>query len=358
MTWLLNNDDVAQVLTIDDCLEVLEETFRDYATGKAVNRPRAHNYAPIGESPQTWYMLKTMDAIVPRYEVGGIRLTSDIVIEREVDGQLRREKPGLAPGGRWTELLFLFSIRTGELLAIVHGGHLQRLRVGTTSALCAKYVARHGAKKVAMIGTGGLAGPHLEALARIYDLDEVKVYSPSEKHRASFVEYWKSRLDLRIKNVDDPRVAIEDAEIISLVTNSLSPVLEGDWLRPGMHINSVQRGELDNRTIERSDFIVIRSRDKDTHWYMGSRAPEEVQFDRSEDPALQPKMRTLGGVIAGVEEGRTRPEQITLFSSSGLGSAGLGIQLLSVAARAYKKARERGLGRELSTEWFSQEIHT
>jgi ornithine cyclodeaminase/alanine dehydrogenase-like protein (mu-crystallin family) len=125
-----------------------------------------------------------------------------------------------------------------------------------------------------------------------------------------------------------------------------------------MHINSVQRGELDDHTIERSDFIVIRSRDRDSHWYMGPNAPEEVKFDRSEDPALQPKMRTLGGIIAGSEENRTRPEQITLFSGSGLGSAGLGIQLLSVAARAYERARQRGLGKELPTEWFSQDIHT
>lgn len=358
MTWLLNNDDVAQVLTIEDCLEVLEDTFRDYAEGKAVNRPRAHSYAPIRKSPQTWYMFKTMDAVVPRYGIGGIRLTSDIVIEREVDGKLRREKPGLAPGGRWTELILLFSTETGELLAIVHGGYLQRLRVGATGGLCAKYVARHGAKRVALIGTGGLAGPHLEALARIYALDEVKVYSPTKDHRRRFAEDWKSKLGLNITAVESARVAIENADIVSLVTNSLSPVLDGEWLRPGIHINSVQRGELDNRTIERSDFIVIRSRDRDTHWYIGPQAPGEVKFDRSEDPALQPKMRTLGGIIAESEEGRTRPEQITLFSGSGLGSAGLGIQLLSVAARAYEKARQRGLGRELPTEWFSQEIHT
>lgn len=358
MTLLLDNDDVARVLTIEDCLDVLEDTFRDYAQGKAVNRPRAHSYAPIGESPQTWYMFKTMDAIVPRYGVGGVRLTSDIVIERQVDGKLRREKPGLAPGGRWTELLFLFSVNTGELLAIVHGGYLQRLRVGATSGLCAKHVAQPGAKKVALIGTGGLAGPHLEALSRVYALDEVRVYSPSEEHRKAFVEYWASKLQFRVTEARSPRGAIADTQIVSLVTNSLSPVLDGEWLEPGMHVNSVQRGELDSRTIERSDFIVVRSRDRDSHWYIGPRAPEEVKFDRSEDPALTTKMRTLGGIIAGLENGRTAHEQISLFSGSGLGSAGLGIQLLSVACRAYQKAKERGLGRELPSEWFSQVIHT
>lgn len=358
MTWLLSNDDVAQVLTIDDCLEVLEETLRDYAQGGAVNRPRSHSYAPVGESPQAWYMLKTMDAVLPRYGVGGIRLTSDIVIERKVGGKLRREKPGLAPGGRWTELVLLFSIATGELLAILPGGYLQRLRVGATSGLCAKHVARPGAKRIALLGTGGLAGPHLEALTRIYSLEEVKVFSPTEKKRQAFVEHWRAKLNVRIEAVAHARAAIQGAEIVSLVTNSLSPVLEGEWLRPGMHINSVQRGELDNTTIERSDLIVVRSRDHDSHWYIGAQAPAEVQFDLSEDPVLRRKMRTLGGIIAGAEEGRTRANQITLFSGSGLGSAGLGIQLISVAARAFTKARQQGLGRELPTEWFSQGIHS
>ncbi len=358
MTWLLNNDDVAQVLTVGGCLEVLEETFRDYAQGMAVNRPRSHSYAPIGESPQRWYMLKSMDAVLPRYGVGGIRLTSDVVIERMAGGKLRREKPGLVPGGRWTELVLLFSIETGELLAILPGGCLQRLRVGATSGLCAKYVARPDAKRVGLIGTGGLAGPHLEALARIYSLEEVKVYSPTEEHLRVFVDHWRAKLGVRIEVAAHARAAIEGVDIVSLVTNSLSPVLEGEWLEPGMHINSVQRGELDNVTIERSDFVVIRSRDHDSHWYIGARAPAEVEFDLSEDPVLRRKMRTLGGIIAATEEGRVRPDQITLFSGSGLGSAGLGIQLVGVAAHAYKKARERGLGRELPTDWFSQEIHT
>ena len=89
---------------------MLEETFRDYALGNAANRPRAHSYAPRRYEPVQWYMLKTMDAILPRYRVGGIRLTSDIVIEKLTDGKMRREKPRLAPAGRCTELVFLFSV--------------------------------------------------------------------------------------------------------------------------------------------------------------------------------------------------------------------------------------------------------
>jgi alanine dehydrogenase len=358
VTWILTNDDVAKVLTVDDCLEVLEETFRDYAQGNAANRPRSHSYAPTGDDPVQWYMLKTMDAILPRYRVGGIRLTSDIVVERVVDGKLRREKPGLAPGGRWTELVFLFSADTGELLAIMHGSYLQRIRVGATSAIAAKYVARPDAKIVALIGTGGLAGSHLEALSRFFTLDEVRVFSPMPEHRQNFVEDWRPKMPFRLKVVNHPRDAITGADIVSLVTNSLSPVLDEAWAKPGMHINSVQRGELDRYTIDRSDLIVIRSADRDSHWYIGEREPEEVKFDLSDDPELRGKMQTLGGIIAGLEKGRSDSNQVTLFGGSGLGSAGLAIQLIAVAARAFEKCQQQGLGRELPTELFSQDMHT
>ena len=335
MTWVLTNDDVAKVLTADDCLEVLEETFKDYAQDFATNRPRSHSYAPMKDQPVQWYMLKTMDAILPRYRIGGIRLTSDIVVERFIDGRMRREKPGLAPGGRWTELILLFSADTGEPLAIMHGSYLQRIRVGATSAIAAKYVARKDSKIAALIGTGGLAGSHLEALSRFFALEEVRVFSPTAEHRQNFVEDWRAKMPFRLRPVQHARDAITGADIVSLVTNSLSPVLDETWAQPGMHINSVQRGELDRHTIDRADLIVIRSADRDSHWFYGAREPEEVKFDLSDDPVLRRKMQTLGGIMAGKESGRTSAEQVTLFGGSGLGSAGLAIQLIAVAGARF-----------------------
>ena len=358
MTWVLTNDDVAKVLTADDCLEVLEETFKDYAQDFATNRPRSHSYAPMKDQPVQWYMLKTMDAILPRYRIGGIRLTSDIVVERVIDGRMRREKPGLAPGGRWTELILLFSTDTGEPLAIMHGSYLQRIRVGATSAIAAKYVARKDSKIAALIGTGGLAGSHLEALSRFFALEEVRVFSPTAEHRQNFVEDWRPKMPFRLRPVQHARDAITGADIVSLVTNSLSPVLDETWAQPGMHINSVQRGELDRHTIDRADLIVIRSADRDSHWFYGAREPEEVKFDLSDDPVLRRKMQTLGGIMAGKESGRSSAEQVTLFGGSGLGSAGLAIQLIAVAARAFEKCRRQGLGYELPTELFTQDMHT
>jgi alanine dehydrogenase len=352
---LLDNDDVAQVLTIDDCLEVLEPAFCDYGLGHAANRPRAHSYAPLAENK--WYLFKTMDAVLPRYDVAGIRLTSELLTQPLVDGK-RRRVPLAGPSGRWVELILLFQMSTSEPIAIVPGGYLQRMRVGSTAALCAKYLSRRGSRVAGLLGTGGIGGPQLEALAKVMPLDEIRVYSPTEENRRSFVGYWSEKLDVAIHEAPSAQAAVEGADIVGLATNSLQPVLSSEWLRPGVHINSVTRFELDDGTIDRADVIIVRSRDRDSHWVIGDELPIEVKDDQSGDPAVLSRAQVLGEIMAGRAPGRTSDEQITLFSGSGLGSAGLGLQLIAVANRAYEKARAAGRGREFPTEWFTQSIHT
>jgi alanine dehydrogenase len=352
---LLDIDDVAQVLTIEDCLETLEHSFRDYGLGQAVNRPRAHSYAPLAENQ--WYLLKTMDAVLPRYDVAGIRLTSELLTQPLIDGKRRRVMLA-GPSGRWVELVLLFRMSTSEPIAIIQGGHLQRMRVGATAAICAKYVARRDARVAGLLGTGGIGVPQLEALAKVFPLKEIRVYSPTPENRRAFVQDWSARLNVEIRETRSAREAVEGADIVGCATNSLEPVLSGDWLRPGVHVNSVTRFELDDRTIQRADVIVVRSHDRDSHWVIGDELPEEVAHDQSGDPEVLGRAQALGEIIAGRAPGRTTDDQITLFSGSGLGSAGLALQLIAVAMRAYEKARERGLGREFPTEWFTQAIHT
>lgn len=351
---LLSDSEVASVLTVDDCLEVLEHAFRDYALGKAANRPRAHSYAPLEDN---WYLFKTMDAVVPRYDVAGVRLTSEHISNPIVDGKKRRV-PLPGPSGRWVEQILLFRISTTEPIAILPGGTLQAMRVGCTSALAAKFVARKNSRIAGLLGTGGIGKPQLEAVAKVLPLREIRVYSPTAENRRALVERWRGKLEAEVLEAQSPREAIEGADVVGLATNSLEPVLDGEWLTPGVHVNSVTKYELDNRTIERADVIVMRSRDRDTNWVVGDRLPEEVKQSRSDDPSILARGQTLGDIIAGKAPGRTSDEQITLFSGSGLGSAGLGLQLISVAMRAYEKAKAAGLGRELPTEWFTQEIHT
>ncbi len=160
MTLLLDNDDVRSVLSMRACVDALEEAFLDYANGRAVNRPRSHTYTDLGEGRH--YLLKTMDGALPRHGVHALRVTSDLTHEH--DG--RRDKIPAAPGGRYVGLVLLFDVETLAPLALLHDGELQRLRVGATSALAARALARPDVRVAGVVGAGWQAETQIARPAR------------------------------------------------------------------------------------------------------------------------------------------------------------------------------------------------
>jgi alanine dehydrogenase len=331
VTLLLDNDDVRRVLRMRDAIDALDAAFHDHARGDAVNRPRSHTYTHRGGDRH--YLFKTMDGSLPRLGVHALRLTSDLTDER--DG--RRVKIAAAPGGRYVGLVLLFDLETLVPLAIVHDGYLQRTRVGATSALAARALASRGSR-IGLLGAGWQAGAQLEGLREVFDVEEVRVFAPTRARLEAFADEHGAT------PVDSPRDVIDGADVVVLATNSHAPVLDGAWLAPGQHVNSVQRKELDATTLARADLVVVRSRDEPTFHYAPGAAPRAAQLRRLESVV------ELGDVLTGLA-GRTRDDEITLFTGGG----GLGTQFAAVAHAVYEAARERGLGRELPTEWFTQE---
>lgn len=352
MTLLLTNEDVLRVLDARACIDALEVAFADLAAGEAVNRPRSHTYTPLGDGH--WYLFKSMDGSVPRLGVHAIRLSSDHTHEHAVDGKRRRDKVPLAPGARFVGLVLLFDIRTLEPLAILQDGELQRMRVGCTSALAAKHLARSDARAVGLIGAGWQAETQLAALACVRDLEDVRVFSRRAAAAAAFADRVSRRIGRPVRAVASAREAAEGADIVACATNSNDPVIDGAWLVPGQHVGSVQSHELDLATIERADVIVVRSADPATFHHPPGNAPVEAAEVKRLAPRLQAKVVELGDVVGG-HAGRRRADDVTLFTGGGLGaSSGLGIQFAAVADTIYRAAKEEGLGREIPTEWLTE----
>jgi alanine dehydrogenase len=337
VTLLLDNDDVRQSLRMRDCIDALEEAFVDYAEGRAVNRPRSHTYTDLGDGHH--YLFKTMDASLPRRGVHVLRVTSDLTHELERDGRLRRDKIPAAPGDRYVGLVLLFELETLVPVAILHDGYLQRMRVGATSALAADRLARADARVAGVIGAGWQAGAQVLGLREVRELEEIRVYAPRRDRLEAFCAEHGATA------AASAREAIEGADVVVLATNAQEPVLDGDWLEPGTHVNSVQRHEVDARTFDRADLIVVRSSDDPTFHYTDGSAPRDADQHRVEGPNVV----ELGEVLAG-RAGRRLRDEITLFGGGG----GLGIQFAAVAHTVYEAARAAGLGRELPTEWFTQ----
>ena len=205
MTLLLSEEDVRAALDMREAIDALDLAFRALEAGDAVNRPRSHSYTRLPDGSH--HLFKTMDGAVLPLGIHALRLSSDLVSEQRSGSGIKRVKLPAAPGGRYVGLVLLFSIDELAPVAIMPDGYLQRMRVGATSALAARHLARPGARTAAIIGTGWQAGAQLLGLAVDRTLEAVRVFGPTPEHVDSFVAEHSSRLDLEITVAEDTRRA-------------------------------------------------------------------------------------------------------------------------------------------------------
>ena len=188
MTLLLSNDDIEHLLVMTELIDVLEVSYRELAEGRGGNRLRSDIVTPTPLREDGLYALKSMDGVIPKLGVGAIRINSDILTFPQVGNQMRRVKVPAAPGKRYVGLVLLFSTHTGEPLAIMPDGVMQRARVGATNAIAAKYLSREDATVLAVLGSGWQAGAQVIAHAAVRELTEIRVFSPNPDNRNAFAK--------------------------------------------------------------------------------------------------------------------------------------------------------------------------
>ncbi|HLI27780.1 MAG TPA: ornithine cyclodeaminase family protein [Chloroflexota bacterium] len=350
MTLLLTNEEVAQVLDMPAALAALEPLYRDVVAGRAVLRPQTQTYLP-GPLPGSSYCLKTVEGGSERLGTMALRVTSDVLRAETAGGVERRIKVPAAPGGQFLGLVLLFSTEHGGLLAILPDGVIQHLRVGATSALAAREMAPPAARTVGLLGAGGQAEAQLLALALVRPLASVRVYSPRPERREAFARRLQERLGIPVAPVSSARAAVEGVDIVAAATNSAGPVLDAAWLRPGQHVGFIREFEMSDAVLTRADRVVVHTRqgDIDHHTPRGQQGLARLQRGRGIAWDRYPE---LSEVLAGEAVGRAHADELTLF----MNNFGIGIQFTALATRAYQRARERGLGRELPDAWFLETI--
>lgn len=360
---LLDNDEVQSLLDPAALLPHLERAYEALGNGEAANGPRVDVSVPGGRDG-TYHRLKTMSGALPAEGVQAVRLDSDLLRWPTVDGQVRREKVTKADDdtlriGAENGLVVLYSTETAEPLLVAPDGQLQRFRVGATSALAADYLARPDATSVGLLGTGWQASAQLLALDAVRELDEVAVFSPTPAHREAFAEAFDARLEASVEAVDTAEAAVADKDVIDAATDSLAPVVEPDWLGPGVHVTSVKKQELTAAVFERADVAVVHSAEQPGEHRVvveGDQAiPRSDDADRwwtDTTRSLWDELRPLADLVTGDAPGRESAEQTTLFANN----IGLGLQFAACGLLLYERARDRGAGRELPAEWFLQDI--
>ena len=354
MTLLLNNDEIARLITTRECIDILEDGYREHGLGRAAHRRRSNIIVPTGEGRT--YVFANFEGTVIKSGYHAIRLRSDV--NEWLDKKGNRTTKYASRPGLYCGLALLYNIVTGELEGILNDGYLQVMRVGATSAVAGKYLSREDSSVLGIIGAGNQARSHAEAMGAVRPIKKIKVYSLRPERREAFARENQAKLGVEVIPVATMEEAFRESDIVCCCTDSPRPFVKGEWIEPGMFVSSVRPfGEVGRDVLGIFDIAVVHERGFGPQF----RPPQTVQ-ERAEAPMAVggkderdlPSEITLAELCSGKAAGRSNANQTTYFANN----EGHGVQFSAAGAFVLKRAKERGLGRELPTEWFLQDIST
>lgn len=240
----------------------------------------------------------------------------------------------------------LFAVDTGELKAILDGAVWNPAKTGAVAGVGTEYLAAEDADSVGVVGSAQIARSSLEAVTAVRDVETVEVFSPTESSRAEFAESVRADLGIDAQAVASSAEAVSDVDILIVATDAPSPVIDGEHVSPGTHINAMgaahPKREIDVETFRKVDKYVpdIKSR------VFGHSVQERQRSARGFLEAFDANAVSentlhgeLGQLAAGRLPGRTDEDEITLVDS-----VGTAIETVSAAHMLYERAVEQGLG--------------
>jgi len=324
-TRLLSRKDIESFFTMKMCMEAVEKAFADLAGGNATMPQRT----PIPVADKHGLAL-----FMPAY-IKSLGALGAKVVTVYKDNVAKHNLPTVLG------TIIILDEGTGFPLALMDGGFLTAMRTGAVSGVATKHMARPDADVAAIFGTGVQAFTQVLAVQEARPLAKLIAYSvdPVEV-RKSFADRVGSGTGIPVELADNPGAAVQRADIVILATSAAEPVVEGQWFRPGTHINGIgshapNMRELDTLTIQRSRVVC------DLTSACQAEAGDFIIPAGSGEWAWEKVAGDLGDVVTGKIPGRTSPEEITLFKS-----VGLAIQDMAAARIVYEEAVRRGIGSE------------
>lgn len=320
MPLLLTKDDVAQVLQMADCMDVVEKAFAEMANGTAVLPLRTPITPPDGLSLYMPAYLKELGAlackVVTVYKNNPKEYNLPTVI-----GKVLVQDP-----------------KTGEVVCIMDGGYLTAVRTGAASGVATRYLARkEDGQTAGIFGAGVQAKMQLWAVAEARKLSRALVYDVADAAATSFADEMSKKLGIEVikaGSVDE----LLGTDIICTATSSPTPLFDGNKVKEGAHINGIgshtpNARELDTAIVKRSRFIA-------DSYEACLKEAGDIMIPIEEGAVTADHMAAeLAEIVTGKKPARTDDKEITLFKSNGLA-----IQDVAAAKLVYDKALEAGIG--------------
>ncbi len=327
MALLLDRQTIQGLLDMDRMIEILERAFGELASGSAIMPQRT---AVADADVNGWYafmpaQLKGMGAL-------GVKSVT-----------VYKDNPASYGAPATLATILLMDSRTGQTVAVMDGGYITAMRTGAVTGLATKYLARADSKIAGVMGAGVQARTQLWGMACVADLDRALVFSldPPEAQRA-FAEEVSAQLGIPVETAASGRDLVERVDILSLATTATTPIIDGDWIGPGLHVNGIGSHavgvrELDTKTVVMSKLVCDQ-----VDACLAEAGDIQIPIEEGALDAAD-IYGEIGELITGAKAGRESEDEVTLFKS-----VGLSIQDISAAHYVYQRAVEEGVGTEFA----------
>jgi alanine dehydrogenase len=318
---ILTEKEVQSLAEVRELIPVLERAHIQYSTGEAVMPVRL--VVPL---PQIQGRITSMPGYLNEDKALGMKVVTFF------PNNLKQNLPQILA------TVMLFSADTGKMIAAMDGNYITAIRTACVSAMATKTLANPESRVLGVLGAGVQARAHIRALTQIREISEIRVYDVFEASARRLQESLQNEIGVKIDVVQSAREAVQGADLLVTVTTAKEPIVNADWLKPGMHINAVGSHRPDLREIDGATLasakIVVDSR-------------EAIMAECGDILlAIQEKAITtdgihaeIGEVLAGKKAGRSGADEITLYKA-----VGIAIQDVATAHLVYRKALEHNVG--------------
>ncbi|GIS68120.1 MAG: ornithine cyclodeaminase [Chloroflexota bacterium] len=300
MGILITEKDVKNLLTMELAICSLEEIFKKESIKDSVNSSRIRINLPEGSLNFMAASSKSLNLIGTKSYIPKTKTAIKFYVQ-------------------------LYDGENGNLLSVIEANLMSRIRTGAASGLATKYLAKKNSSVLGIIGTGTQALHQAIAICKVRKIKTINIYSRNVNNRKNFCALINKNINnVNAISVKTSKECVENADIITTITNSDSPVFSSKWIKPGTHINAAgsnvsTKREIDKETISKASTIVTDNIDQAKIECGDLIQPISIGITSWD------KINTLSDLITGKIKGRSTDNEITIFESQGVAIEDLAI---------------------------------
>jgi alanine dehydrogenase len=318
---ILSEQQVKSLIDIDELIATLGQAHIQYSTGRAIMPVRL--VVPL---PQIQGRITSMPGYLNEDKALGMKVVTYF------QDNPKQNLPAILA------TIMLFSSESGKMIAAMDGGYITAIRTACASALATRLLANPNTPVLGILGAGVQARAHIQALTRVRQLSQIKLYSPSGKSAHSIRQDLEKSCGIPIEVVDSAQAAVRDSDLLVTVTTAKNPIIQVEWLKPGVHINAVgshrpDLREIDGATLKRAKVVV------DSRAAIMAECGDILLALKEQSIGVDDIHGEIGQVLAGTKAGRISPSEVTLYKS-----VGIAIQDVATAQMVYRKALAQNVG--------------